>query len=632
MLRYTINQVAHDKELLDIARDYSHFMTKFFEPINISATHIYHSALELSPLSSTVRKLYYHQRHTLFPRVIVGTPDSWDQSLALPRRQSNYRTYTWSPCGQFVAVQTKKAVEICDPLSFELLSTLQPAEPTSQLMGALAYSPDGHSLASLSNTSLIIWDIQTGGVAKEIPCDKTSGGLVVWSLDGRTVGTIGQDWDQSMEGSHRTVRDLEWAVYTYDSTSGTRLSTGQLRSDSKPYLWAHATSLQAATIRRGGQAHVIRVFEVGSVLSRINLFHINLGTRNAWARFSSQWKNYSIRSFSPTTYRVSMGSNNWLLILDVQNSHCLLQQKKYFHSHSFSTDGSLFAASSGTSFHVWKYTSVYYTPWKEFPSSTCISPCFSPILSSILGHFQAIPQVWRLDGPPVVAHPNHYHPLTIPSPCGTYLVTGHKKDSIITITNLLSQTPPHIIKTGMKIHTFTLTGNILLVEDSKTIAAWRLTGEGVVEGVFGNRRAGRHNRIWTIPQSPVLEFVVEDQTVTIQDGVKDKCIHIFNTGTGEVLKPTQAPPYNPHHWNTDAMQLGWHYPHCHRLNKHNTCPEDDWPVSQTVLKEEWVKGPEGKHQLWIPGIWRQHHVDGGWLYNIRTLWIKPHGGDIIIKF
>jgi WD40 repeat protein len=181
MLRCPINQVAQDKELLEIARDCSHFMTKFFEPINVSATHIYHSALELSPLSSIVRRLYYHQRHTPYPRVVVGTPDSWDQSLALPYVGSIWILH-WSPCGQFVAVQTEKAVEIRDPLSFELLSTLQPTEPTSQLMGALAYSPDGHSLASLSNTSLIIWDIQTGGVAKEIPCDKTSGGSVVWSL------------------------------------------------------------------------------------------------------------------------------------------------------------------------------------------------------------------------------------------------------------------------------------------------------------------------------------------------------------------------------------------------------------------------------------------------------------------
>jgi hypothetical protein len=617
------NQVAQDKELLDIARDCSHFMTKFFEPINVSATHIYHSALELSPLSSNIRRLYYHQRLIPLPRVVVGTPDLWDQSLALPYVQTRYGSCTWSPSGQFVAVRTEKAVEIRDPLNFELLSTLQPSKPTSQLIGAPAYSPDGHSLASLSKTSLIIWDVQTGGVAKEIPRGKSSGGLVVWSLDGRAVGTM----------TPGQVVDRVWAIHTYDITSGTRLSPGQLRSEAAPQLWAYDTSFRAVTVQESGQAHVISIFEVGSTLRRVELFHINLGTINTWVKFFSGQRWAEIISFSPTTYRVSAlfaATTDWFLILDIRNSRCLLKQKRLFHYHSFSSDGSLFAASL-FSLHVWKYTSGRYTPWREFPSSVCNHPCFSPTLSSILGLSQDAPRIWHLDGPLIVAHPNHNRPLTIPSPCGTYVVAGHERDSTITITNLLSQTP-NFINTGMKINTFTLTGSILLVEDSKTITAWRLTGEGAVEGVLGNRRAGHRNRIWTIPRSPILEFVVEDQTVTIWDGTRDKCIHIYHTGTGEVLKPAQVPPYNPHHWDTYAMHLGQHYTHYHTLNEDDTCPEDNWPVSQTALQEGWVKDPEGKHQLWIPAIWRQSQINGGWLYNIRTLWIKPNGGDIIIKF
>jgi len=54
MLMHTPNQAAQDNQLLDTARDYFQFTTTFFEVINISATHIYHSALELSPLSSII--------------------------------------------------------------------------------------------------------------------------------------------------------------------------------------------------------------------------------------------------------------------------------------------------------------------------------------------------------------------------------------------------------------------------------------------------------------------------------------------------------------------------------------------------------------------------------------------------
>ena len=140
-------------------------MTKFFEPINVSAAHIYHSALELSPLSSIVRRFYYRQRHSRLPRVVVGTPDAWNESVHLPGL-SYYSSSTWSPCGRFIAARTRETVEIRDPLSSELLSTL----PKSDVhhTGGLAYSPDGRSLASLSDTSLTIWDIQTGGVAREV--------------------------------------------------------------------------------------------------------------------------------------------------------------------------------------------------------------------------------------------------------------------------------------------------------------------------------------------------------------------------------------------------------------------------------------------------------------------------------
>ena len=54
LLICTITQVARNEKLLKVARDYFDFVTKFFEVINVSATHIYHSALEPSPLSSII--------------------------------------------------------------------------------------------------------------------------------------------------------------------------------------------------------------------------------------------------------------------------------------------------------------------------------------------------------------------------------------------------------------------------------------------------------------------------------------------------------------------------------------------------------------------------------------------------
>ena len=94
-----MNQVAGDEQLLDITKDYSRFVMNFFEVINVSVVHIYHSALELSPVSSIIRTLYYDRRITPLPKVVIGIPDSWDQSVAVSGKDNYHGLCTWSPCG-----------------------------------------------------------------------------------------------------------------------------------------------------------------------------------------------------------------------------------------------------------------------------------------------------------------------------------------------------------------------------------------------------------------------------------------------------------------------------------------------------------------------------------------------------
>lgn len=70
----------------------------FFELICVSATHIYHSALELSPLSSVVRKLYYRRRSIPFPRVVGAAlltnflQDDYRQGFSVSHGTHNHTT------------------------------------------------------------------------------------------------------------------------------------------------------------------------------------------------------------------------------------------------------------------------------------------------------------------------------------------------------------------------------------------------------------------------------------------------------------------------------------------------------------------------------------------------------------
>ena len=387
-------------------------MTRFFEVASVSATHIYRSALELAPLSSIVRRLYYHQRVTPSPRAVVGTPDSWQPSVAIHNKDFPYTSCTWSPCGQFIAAQTQEVVEIRDPLTFEILSTLQPTKSDPRLTGPLAYSPNGRSLCCVSSTDIVIWDIQTGGVVKEIEYDGTLSSLV-WSLDGRTIGGIGGVL-------HR------WTLVTYDITSGITLWK-TLVSTNEPHIWAHEKSLRVMTTagdrNLGNYTISISISEVGPALTQIISFPILHGL---WDPF------YFIKSFSPTSHRVSIyeGSEHGKLYVvgDQDWKPYLLQREGPSGSHCFSSDGTLFAASLQSGICVWKYNGHSYTLWREFPdqgwSSDNLRLQFSPTSSSILGHFRDVLQAWHFDDQPTDRVPDCGQ-YTAFSPHGTYTVTSH---------------------------------------------------------------------------------------------------------------------------------------------------------------------------------------------------------------
>ena len=664
ILTRAVDQVSGDEELLDTARDCFRFVTTYFEPINVSAVHIYHSALELSPLSSIVRRVYYHRRHSPFPRVVAGTQRSWDQSSTTRCGGSfDFGSYTWSPCGQFLAVNSRTATEIRDPLTSELLSTLRrPTEtrdpPTSELPPtlqtkfmvtsisqltelndqvaySLAYSQDGRSLAAIVATSLIIWDIQTGGVAKEVECGALKKYRLVWSSDGRAIGII-------QEAAHSG-----YSVRVYDVVSGAAQFHHALQSNDAPHLWAHNESFRIMTTGLVGQTWTTDFFEVGSVLTKIESFRAGLlGSEvNALrARPSgSRVNKVRIRTFSPTTYRIAVVVDGQLNIIDVRNWKCLLL-KPWDRSESccFSSDGSLFAATSYREdcVQIWKYGSGQYTAWGKFPTRRIDGSLqFSPDLSSIAGWFPDFLRVWRLDRAPF-AHPDAPDPrppLTVLSQCGTYVVTSQGGGGTVTITNLLSQSPSQFIDTGISyIEVLALTGSVLLVVGLEVTIAWRITEGGVVNGPTGGRRADRGDSLWVIPPfGSYSKLSIQGQTAVMKQDTQRTLFndYAYHTGTGEELKLAQLPP-QPHshqYWLSEAMH-GLHYPHCRSLKESSTRCGNDWPVSWTTLAGGWVKDPERRHRLWIPPAWRLQPIYTGWHRNIETLWFNSQGRTVIVKF
>jgi len=294
---------------------------------------------------------------------------------------------------------------------------------SSSTTGLVAYSPDGCSIACASDTAIIIWDIQTGGVAKEIGCSAKNISLV-WSSDGRMLCTIHSE-DQ-----------VTLIVHTYDVSSGTISSPGTLQLGDSPHLWTYDGSFWVMTTGRHHHCS-IDIFRVGSTLTKIRSFI-----------FLSEPK---IMSFSPTTHRISISVGLTLCVLDIRTSQHLLNETGDFLTHSFSPDGSLFAASRKSGVHIWKYASGCYALWGGF---RCRSPFnsplqFSPNLLSILGHSGDILQVWHLRGLPAAFEARYQQSVGV-SRSGSRIAISVKQESTVTIIDL-AQPSPWFIDTGMEI-------------------------------------------------------------------------------------------------------------------------------------------------------------------------------------
>src|ERR1700753_4284109 len=88
---------------LNLVGDYLRFVITFFEAINVSAPHIYHSALLLSPRTSITYEIHEQHAHPL-ARVVQGIPVSWEVVAATANFDEDLDDAAWSPCNRFIAV------------------------------------------------------------------------------------------------------------------------------------------------------------------------------------------------------------------------------------------------------------------------------------------------------------------------------------------------------------------------------------------------------------------------------------------------------------------------------------------------------------------------------------------------
>ena len=540
-------------------------------------------------------------------------------------------------------------VEIRNQLTFELLTTLQPTETAPPLTGPLAYSPDGRSLACGSNTAIVIWDIQTGGVAREIMSRAHTISLL-WLSDGGSIGTLERLYPYSAyTGTH---------LCTYDVASDTLMFAETINSSHKPYLWAYEESFRVMMIERytnhGAKIQIqIRVkdVEVRSLLTTIHTFSITAWTQDDGISTDCT-PGSEIISFSPTTSHISVSTDCALRIFQDCANPLLLEEKGRFLSPCFSSDGRLFAASKGNDIYVWKYPDDYgikrYGRWREFRCQDWIdSSQFSPTPSSFLSHSSNILQVWRLND--TFTNPKHHPPqYAALSPSGSRAATALSFGRTVAIIYPNLRSISQLIETGVWIEGLLLTSNVLLVIGSGQVVAWLVTEEGLASGAFDDRTLNYDDRIWAIllrpstpnnatsmasPPQPKLEltFRVEGQMGVIEH--ESAGLFLYHTTTGELLQPARTPlRLSGPGLDISGGLCGRHHPYCHNLPQRDIPLEGSWRPSETALKEGWVKDPEGRHRLWLNVGWRKTWDLADWCHDITTQFSIVGPQPVIVKF
>ena len=462
---------------LDLINDYLRFVIGFFEVISASTSHIYHSALPLSPKNSTVRKLYEpYARPSV--RVVCGIPTSWEPAVATVRHHGEIRQAAWSPCSRYIAVSCRSpTIEILDAVTLGRLHTFKPQGHE----GWLSFSPDSRLLTQFGNDhEVTTWDLQTGGRICTIPPTSDIPSLCfssTYSTDGKVVAVAYKD--EKTEGT---------GISTYNLLSGTRtyshiVTEGRVVAS----IWTHDEFLRFVTVKPG----TITMWQVGFA---------SIHTLAMVESFPTPDNiNYSEDAlFLPTRSRFTSPN---LGIWDVQGSKLLLEIPINGPT-SFSSDGRFFVYKElYAGIQLWEESPAGYILRGKLGSGINIRRYSRPLLSpngkSIVTSTYYETQLWRIADPIASlssAPTSGSHFLLDFSSDGSVAAAARAWNEMVTVIDLKSGNPRLIIDTEMEIWRLWVTGNTVTVFDWGKVVAWELpAGEHVL-----NTRATINNSVRTI--------------------------------------------------------------------------------------------------------------------------------------
>ena len=370
------------------ANDSQRILLDNFDTIYNSPSHLYHSALPLSPSSSWLSECYSSEL-SLEVRVVRGLPAGWGMC---------YRTvllddhpWTLSYWNNTIAVwSVHRDIIILDAITGSQ-TTVLPGH--ADAVRSLTFSSDGISLVSGSHDRTVkLWDVQTGGVVKTFYGHTN----IIWSVsisaDHTTIASGSEDktlrlWNIEMGECHHTIEQPEIVF-----------STSFSPTDPQYLLSVTGTTAQQWDIDGNKVGHTFISYNIvfspdgtqfisytGDDGDDVIVQHINSGA--TVAEFSAANCCFSPCCFSPDGRLVAVATGYNVCVWDITGSNPHLVETFVGHVYNitaikFSSSSTLISASEDKSVKFWQISASSTDPVVTDPNSTLLTS--APTKSVIL--------------------------------------------------------------------------------------------------------------------------------------------------------------------------------------------------------------------------------------------------------